>query len=132
MISIGVFASLLDLFIVNITFPDLQREFAGTGLADLSRVLNGYAIVNVQSLYCPQWTIVASAELWPPERPPLESRGRRTQEGDGAQTPILASNGPDATTLNYGTDNPADQRETVVMRAAVGRTGRPPALVDNI
>jgi EmrB/QacA subfamily drug resistance transporter len=45
MISIGVFASLLDLFIVNIAFPDLQRDFAGTGLAELSWVLNGYAIV---------------------------------------------------------------------------------------
>jgi EmrB/QacA subfamily drug resistance transporter len=45
MISIGVFASLLDLFIVNIAFPDLQREFAGSGLAELSWVLNGYAIV---------------------------------------------------------------------------------------
>jgi EmrB/QacA subfamily drug resistance transporter len=45
MISIGVFASLLDLFIVNIAFPDLQRDFAGTDLAQLSWVLNGYAIV---------------------------------------------------------------------------------------
>jgi EmrB/QacA subfamily drug resistance transporter len=45
MISVGVFASLLDLFIVNIAFPDLQRDFAGTDLADLSWVLNGYAIV---------------------------------------------------------------------------------------
>ena len=44
MISIGVFASVLDLFIVNIAFPDMQRDFAGTGLADLSWVLNGYAI----------------------------------------------------------------------------------------
>jgi EmrB/QacA subfamily drug resistance transporter len=45
MLSIGVFASLLDLFIVNIAFPDLQRDFAGTDLAQLSWVLNGYAIV---------------------------------------------------------------------------------------
>jgi len=45
MISIGVFASLLDLFIVNITLPDLRRSFAGTGLPQLSWVLNGYAIV---------------------------------------------------------------------------------------
>src|SRR6266498_3027676 len=45
MISIGVFASLLDLFIVNIAFPDMRREFAGSGLAELSWVLNGYAIV---------------------------------------------------------------------------------------
>jgi EmrB/QacA subfamily drug resistance transporter len=45
LISIGVFASLLDLFIVNVAFPDLQRDFAGSGLAGLSWVLNGYAIV---------------------------------------------------------------------------------------
>jgi EmrB/QacA subfamily drug resistance transporter len=45
MISIGVFASLLDLFIVNIAFPDLQRDFADAGLAQLTWVLNGYAIV---------------------------------------------------------------------------------------
>ena len=44
-VSVGVFASLLDLFIVNITFPDLQRDFAGTSLSTLSWVLNGYAIV---------------------------------------------------------------------------------------
>src|ERR1700741_4470394 len=45
MISIGVFASLLDLFIVNIAFPDLQRDFTGTDLSTLSWVLNGSAIV---------------------------------------------------------------------------------------
>jgi EmrB/QacA subfamily drug resistance transporter len=45
MISIGVFASLLDLFIVNVAFPDMQRDFAGSGLAELSWVLSGYAIV---------------------------------------------------------------------------------------
>ncbi len=45
MVSIGVFASVLDLFIVNIAFPDLQRDFPDTDLAQLSWVLNGYAIV---------------------------------------------------------------------------------------
>jgi EmrB/QacA subfamily drug resistance transporter len=45
MVSIGVFASLLDLFIVNIAFPDLQADFAHAGLSELSWVLNGYAIV---------------------------------------------------------------------------------------
>jgi EmrB/QacA subfamily drug resistance transporter len=45
MISIGVFASVLDLFIVNIAFPDMQRDFPGTSLSQLSWVLNGYAIV---------------------------------------------------------------------------------------
>ena len=45
LVSIGIFASLLDLFIVNIAFPDIQRDFAGADLAGLSWVLNGYAIV---------------------------------------------------------------------------------------
>jgi EmrB/QacA subfamily drug resistance transporter len=44
-VSVGVFVASLDLFIVNIAFPDLQRDFAGTSLAALSWVLNAYAIV---------------------------------------------------------------------------------------
>jgi len=41
MVSIGVFASVLDLFIVNIAFPDIQRDFPEADLAQLSWVLNG-------------------------------------------------------------------------------------------
>jgi EmrB/QacA subfamily drug resistance transporter len=41
----GVFVASLDLFIVNIAFPDIQRDFAGSSLAGLSWVLNAYAIV---------------------------------------------------------------------------------------
>jgi EmrB/QacA subfamily drug resistance transporter len=44
-VSVGVFMSSLDLFIVNIAFPDLQREFEGSSLAGLSWVLSAYAIV---------------------------------------------------------------------------------------
>jgi EmrB/QacA subfamily drug resistance transporter len=44
-VSVGVFVASLDLFIVNIAFPDLRRDFAGTSLAGLSWVLNAYAIV---------------------------------------------------------------------------------------
>ncbi len=44
-VSVGVFVASLDLFIVNIAFPDIQRDFAGTSLASLSWVLNAYAIV---------------------------------------------------------------------------------------
>jgi EmrB/QacA subfamily drug resistance transporter len=43
-VSVGVFMASLDLFIVNIAFPDIQREFGGTSLSTLSWVLNGYAI----------------------------------------------------------------------------------------
>ncbi|MCW3003481.1 MAG: drug resistance transporter, EmrB/QacA subfamily [Conexibacter sp.] len=44
-VSVGVFVASLDLFIVNIAFPDLERDFAGSSLASLSWVLNAYAIV---------------------------------------------------------------------------------------
>jgi EmrB/QacA subfamily drug resistance transporter len=44
-VSVGVFVASLDLFIVNIAFPDMERDFAGTSLASLSWVLNAYAIV---------------------------------------------------------------------------------------
>ena len=44
-VSAGVFLSSLDLFIVNIAFPDIQHDFKSTSLASLSWVLNAYAIV---------------------------------------------------------------------------------------
>ena len=44
-VSAGVFMASLDLFIVNIAFPDLEADFAPTSLATLSWVLNAYAIV---------------------------------------------------------------------------------------
>src|SRR4029450_3713108 len=43
--SIGVFMSSLDLFIVNIAFPDIQAEFSGTSLGDLSWILTASAVV---------------------------------------------------------------------------------------
>jgi len=44
-VCVGVFMSSLDLFIVNIAFPDIARDFDGTSIASLSWVLNAYAIV---------------------------------------------------------------------------------------
>lgn len=44
-VSIAVFMASLDLFIVNIAFPDIQRDFSGAGVASVSWVLNAYAIV---------------------------------------------------------------------------------------
>jgi EmrB/QacA subfamily drug resistance transporter len=41
----GVFLASLDLFIVNLAFPDMARDFDGTPLADMSWILNAYAIV---------------------------------------------------------------------------------------
>jgi EmrB/QacA subfamily drug resistance transporter len=44
-VSVGVFVASLDLFIVNIAFPDIERDFPGTSLSSLSWILNAYAIV---------------------------------------------------------------------------------------
>ncbi|HEY5199152.1 MAG TPA: MFS transporter [Solirubrobacteraceae bacterium] len=44
-VGVGVFMSSLDLFIVNIAFPDIRRDFAGVSLASLSWILSAYAIV---------------------------------------------------------------------------------------
>lgn len=44
-VSVATFVASLDLFIVNIAFPSIERDFAGTGDATLSWVLSAYAIV---------------------------------------------------------------------------------------
>jgi EmrB/QacA subfamily drug resistance transporter len=44
-LSLAVFMSSLDLFIVNLAFPYIGREYPGTSLSALSWVLNGYTIV---------------------------------------------------------------------------------------
>src|ERR671916_2993124 len=41
----GGFMSSLDLFIVNIAFPDIARDFDGASLPALSWILSAYAIV---------------------------------------------------------------------------------------
>ncbi len=43
--SIAVFMTSLDLFIVNVAFPDIRQDFGGTSLGGLSWVLSAYAIV---------------------------------------------------------------------------------------
>src|SRR5712692_1816283 len=44
-LALAVFMSSLDLFIVNLAFPYIGRDYAGTTLSSLSWVLNGYTIV---------------------------------------------------------------------------------------
>jgi EmrB/QacA subfamily drug resistance transporter len=44
-LSLAVFMSSLDLFIVNLAFPYIGREYSGASLSSLSWVLNGYTIV---------------------------------------------------------------------------------------
>ena len=45
LVSVGVFMVSLDLFIVNIAFPDIEADFHGASVAAVSWVLNAYAIV---------------------------------------------------------------------------------------
>ncbi|HXZ69431.1 MAG TPA: MFS transporter, partial [Streptosporangiaceae bacterium] len=44
-LSLAVFMSSLDLFIVNLAFPYIGRQYPGTSLSSLSWVLNAYTIV---------------------------------------------------------------------------------------
>jgi EmrB/QacA subfamily drug resistance transporter len=44
-VCVGVVLVTLDLFIVNLAFPAIERSFGGPSLATLSWVLNAYAIV---------------------------------------------------------------------------------------
>jgi EmrB/QacA subfamily drug resistance transporter len=44
-LSLAVFMSSLDLFIVNLAFPYIGKDYGGTSLSSLSWVLNGYTIV---------------------------------------------------------------------------------------
>src|SRR4051794_41707010 len=44
-VAVGTFMAQLDLFIVNIAFPSIQQDFAGTSDRSLSWVLSAYAIV---------------------------------------------------------------------------------------
>ena len=44
-VGVGVFMSSLDLFIVNVAFPDIRAEFGATSIGGLSWVLSAYAIV---------------------------------------------------------------------------------------
>src|SRR5918992_4954598 len=45
LVAPAIFITILDMFIVNIAFPDILRDFEGSSISELSWVLNGYAIV---------------------------------------------------------------------------------------
>jgi EmrB/QacA subfamily drug resistance transporter len=44
-VVVGVFMAGLDVFIVNIAFPEIHADFPGTSLSSLSWILNAYTIV---------------------------------------------------------------------------------------
>jgi EmrB/QacA subfamily drug resistance transporter len=45
LVAPAIFISSLDMFIVNIAFPDILRDFEGSSISELSWVLNAYTIV---------------------------------------------------------------------------------------
>jgi EmrB/QacA subfamily drug resistance transporter len=45
LVSIGLFMVSLDLFIVNVAFPNIEHDFHGSSVSAVSWVLNAYAIV---------------------------------------------------------------------------------------
>src|SRR5436305_26876 len=44
-LSVAAFMASLDLFIVNVAFADIARDFPGSSLGDLSWILSGYAVL---------------------------------------------------------------------------------------
>ena len=52
-LSLAVFMSSLDLFIVNLAFPYIGKQYPGTGLSSLSWVLTAYTIVFAAGCWCP-------------------------------------------------------------------------------
>ena len=44
-LSVAAFMASLDLFIVNVAFPNIARDFPGSSLGDLSWILTGYAVL---------------------------------------------------------------------------------------
>ena len=44
-VCVGVFMASLDLFIVNIAFPSIAKDYHGASIASLSWILSGYSIV---------------------------------------------------------------------------------------
>ncbi|MFL5874590.1 MAG: MFS transporter, partial [Solirubrobacteraceae bacterium] len=45
LVAPAIFITFLDMFIVNIAFPDILRDFEGSSISGLSWVLNAYTIV---------------------------------------------------------------------------------------
>jgi MFS family permease len=63
--SVGVFMSSLDMFIVNIAFPEIAGDFAGSTFGELSWILNAYAIVFSYQPAGSPTALVASASSSP-------------------------------------------------------------------
>jgi EmrB/QacA subfamily drug resistance transporter len=45
LVAPAIFITFLDMFVVNIAFPNILKDFKGTSISQLSWVLNGYTVV---------------------------------------------------------------------------------------
>src|ERR1700721_2347804 len=79
----GVVLASLDLFIVNVALPSIARDFHGSGLGELSWVLNGYAIMYASLLVL----FGRFADRYPRERGPA---GRGPAGPGGGRGPAHA------------------------------------------
>ena len=79
----GVFMAGLDVFIVNIAFPQLHTDFPGTSLRSLSWVLNSYTIVFAAFLIAagPLVGHVRAQALLPARHGPVRNRLGRLRAG---------------------------------------------------
>ena len=79
-VSVGVFVASLDLFIVNIAFPDLERDFRGTHIAALSWIRNtASALLQASPCLQSNFSPLPAALLeWP-----QSSRNRAAELRDG-------------------------------------------------
>jgi MFS family permease len=59
----GAFLAFLDATIVNIAFPDISRDFSGSGRDALSWVLDGYFVVIAARISRPS-SSAASIASW--------------------------------------------------------------------
>ena len=67
-VSAAQFLIILDLWVVNIALPVLQRDFAPAGLPDVAWILDVYAIVLAALLFRlagPPTVSVAGGAFWP-------------------------------------------------------------------
>src|ERR1700741_356920 len=76
-LSLAVFMSSLDLFIVNLAFPYIGKQYPGTSLGSLSWVLNAYTIVFA--------AVLVPAGRW------ADRAGRRRVRSGGLAAFVLGS-----------------------------------------
>jgi hypothetical protein len=76
--AVGVFMTFLDVTIVNIAFPDIRESFPDSSLAQLSWILNAYAIVFAAALVPAENSRAVVTQPEAPSRTAFARSGPRT------------------------------------------------------